>query len=306
MLDVLTRAIGGMTAAGIRTGVRLAGRCVARRDATWLDCPMGPQGRIGGAFYARLAQSERLTIRTAEGDGLLPDFDALRGSGFDPDRVCPEVRDFYEHTSSYRLEAWSEAPLHSRPFLWALTKFVSRPMDQLNFPVSSLELAGGMTSEILPMYSESGERVHTGWFRRLAGDGRVIYTGLYSTGWVGGHPDPCVKSSFPLPLGCATVFLRPEAQPDGSLKLISSGSRFGDPGFYRMVEAGPDHWRVRYVRSLREYFHVYLDDRGVLRTEHEVRFLGLTAFRIHYKLERVRPAAAPVADRAGQPSLVTA
>lgn len=159
-------------------------------------------------------------------------------------------------------------------------------MDQLNFPVSTLELAGGMTSDVLPMFAPSGDRVYTGWLRRLAADGRVIYTGLYSTGRPAAHPDPCVKVSFPVPGGSATVFLRPEAQADGSLKLVSSGSRFGEPGFYRMVESGPAHWRVRYLRTLRELFHVYVDPQGVLRTTHVVRFLVLTVLRLQYKMER--------------------
>ena len=288
MLQAFYEAIGALTAAGIRTWVRLTGKRIARREAPWLECPMGPRGRIGGEFYARLAEQQRLHLLPARDHGLLPDFRRLAGAGFDPSRICPEVRDFYEHTACYRVEAWSEAPVLTRLFLWGLTKFVSRRMDQLNFPVSSLELAGGMTSEILPMVAASGERVYTGWLRRLAADGRVIYTGLYSTARPAAHPDPCVKVSFPLPLGSATVFLRPEAQPDGSLKLISAGARFGDPGFYRMVEAGPDHWRVRYLRTLREVFHVFVDGRGVLRTAHEVRFLGLTVLRLHYKLERDR------------------
>ena len=91
------------------------------------------------------------------------------------------------------------------------------------------------------------------------------------------------------PYGSATVFLRPEGQPDGSFKLISSGTRFGEPGFYRMVEAGAEHWRVRYLRTLREFFHVYVDRQGTLRTDHTVRFLGLTPLRLHYKLERIGP-----------------
>src|SRR5262249_12836412 len=156
-----------------------------------------------------------------------------------------EIRDFYEHTSCYRLEAWSDAPVPTRPFLWALTTFVSQRMDQLNFPVSSLELAGGMTSDVLPMVDSAGRHAYTGWLRRLAGADRVVYTGLYSVGRPAGHPDPCVKVSFPLPLGSSTVFLRPEAQVDGSLKLISAGTGFGQPGFYRMVEVDADHWRVR-------------------------------------------------------------
>jgi len=252
---------------------------------------MGNRGRIGAEFYNYLAERENLTTQPAQDAGLLPRFEALRGSNFDPDRVRREVRHFYEHTACYRLEAWSEAAVSTRFFLWGLTTFVSRRMDQLNFPVSSLELAGGMTSDIIPMVRASGEHAYTGWLRRLTASGRVIYTGLYSIQRPPGYPDSCVKVSFPLPFGSSTVFLRPEAQPDGSFKLISSGGRFGEPGFYRMVETDAQHWRVRYIRSLRELFHVYLDRHGTLRTDHTVRFLGLTPLRLHYKLERVEPAA---------------
>jgi hypothetical protein len=292
LLASLSNAIGDMGAAGIRQWVRLCGKRVARCDAPWLECPMGPNGRIGAEFYDTLAQQQRLEIRPAPDAGLLPDFDALKGSRFDPSAVHPAVRDFYEHTAAYRLEAWSEAGLLTRFFLWGLTRFVSRRMDQLNFPVSSLELAGGMSSRVLPMVDpETGRSVYTGWLRRLAADGRVIYTGLYSAQRPPAYPDPCVKVSFPLPMGSATVFLRPEAQPDGSFKLISSGDRFGGPGFYRMVEVDPGHWKVRYLRTLREFFHVYVDREGVLRTEHTVRFLGLTVLRLHYRMERIKPQA---------------
>jgi hypothetical protein len=252
---------------------------------------MGPPGRIGAEFYEYLAKRENLCIQPGVDAGLLSIFDDLRGDGFDPASVHPAIRDFYEHTASYRLEAWSEAGLWTRTFLWALTKFVSRPMDQLNFPVSSLELAGGMTSDVLPLVEKAtGKRLYTGWLRRLSASDRVIYTGLYSIGKPAAHPDPCVKVSFPLPYGSATVFLRPQAEPDGSFRLISSGARFGQPGFYRLVEAGPEHWRVRYIRTLREYFHVYVDREGVLRTKHTVRFLGFTVLRLLYKIERTKIA----------------
>jgi hypothetical protein len=279
--------IGDAGAGGIRQGVRAAGRRVARANAPWLECPMGPRGRIGAEFYDYLVAGTGLEIRREPTAGLLPDFGALGGSGFDPETVNPRVRDFYEHTGCYRLTAWSEAAISTRIFLWALTQFVSRRMDQLNFPVSSLELAGGMTSEILPVVDADGARIYTGWLRRLVESRRVIYTGLYSVQQPPGHPGPCVKVSFPVPLGSSTVFLWPEALPDGSFKLTSSGARFGDPGFYRMVEAGPDHWHVMYLRTLREYFHVYIDERGALRTEHIVKFLGLTPLRLLYTMDRL-------------------
>jgi hypothetical protein len=291
-LSWLVEGIGTALAAGIRAWVRLTGRRVAKATAPWLQCPMGPPGRIGPEFYDLLARREGLRIEPTPDAGLLPSFDALAGKGFDASSVHPAVRDFYEHTSRYRLEAWSEAGAWTRVFLWALTRFVSRRMDQLNFPVSSLELAGGMSSRVLPMAdTASGRRLYTGWLRRLSPGGRVIYTGLYSVGTPAAFPDPCVKVSFPLPYGSATVFLRPESQPDGSFKLVSSGRRFGDPGFYRMVEVDSGHWKVRYIRTLREHFHVYLDQGGTLRTEHTVRFLGLTVLRLLYKMEPVHPSA---------------
>lgn len=290
---VLSSAMSAAAAAGIRQWIRLSGRRIIRKNAAWLDCPMGPRGRIGAEFYSYLAEREHLEIRPSPDAGLIPDFDALKGAGFDPAKVRPEIRDFYERTSRYRLDAWSEAAVSTRFFLWGLTRAVSRQMDQLNFPVSSLELAGGMTSEVIPMVDADGQLRYTGWLRRMVATERVIYTGLYSIQRPAAYPDPCVKVSFPLPLGSSTVFLRPEAQPDGSFKLISSGSRFGDPGFYRMVEVDSDHWRVRFLSTLREVFHVYVDKQDTLRTEHLVRFVGFAPLRLHYRMEPIRPGADP-------------
>jgi hypothetical protein len=289
--------VGAVAAAGIRQWFRMTGRRVARRDTPWLECPMGPPGRIGAEFYTYLAEREQLRLRPSPGAGLLPDFGALRGDRFDPSAVHPAIRDFYEATSRYRLDAWSEAGVPTRLFLWALTRFVSRSMDQMNFPVSSLELAGGMTSEILPMVDGEGRLCRTGWLRRLPSTDRVVYTALYSVGRLPGYPDPCVKVSFPLPHGSTLLFLRPEAQRDGSFKLISSGSRFGDPGVYRLVAAGAEHWRVRYLRGMREVFHVYLDRHGILRTDHEVRCLGLAPLRLSYRMELSRPGDAAFLQR---------
>jgi hypothetical protein len=74
-----------------------------------------------------------------------------------------------------------------------------------------------------------------------------------------------------------------------------------------MVEAGPDFWRVRYIRTLREFFHLYVDGNGTLRTDHRVQFLGITVFRMHYKLERIGQARGPGdgAATAGQHGLTT-
>jgi hypothetical protein len=165
-------------------------------------------------------------------------------------------------------------------------------MDQLNFPISSLELAKGMTSEVVQLYEPATKRVvSTGWLRRMKSTGRVIYAGIYSTIRIPHEENPCVKVTFPC-RGSANVYLRPVAHADGSFGLDSSGSGFGKSGFYRLVESGPEHWRVRNFTTLHELFRVYVDPEGVLRTDHKISFIGLTILRLHYKMTRL-------AERAG-------
>ncbi len=280
---------------GIKIWVRVTGKRIRDADATWLGCPLGERGRIGTGIYERIARDENLEIRVPPAAGLIPDFIALRGPGFDPDAIHPAIRHFYEHAAAYRLEVWTEVALLGRFFLWLLVEFISRRMDQLNFPISSLEVAKGMSSEVVQLIEPaSGRIVYTGWLRRLKSSGHVIYAGLYSTVQVPGEPDPCVKVTFPCD-GSANVYLSPVAHPDGSFGLDSSGSAWGRSGFYRIVRSGAEHRRVRYVKTLHELFHVYVDDEGVLRTEHTISFLGLTIIRLHYKMSLAPSHAGEVA-----------
>ncbi len=264
--------------------VRATGKRVRKSEAPWLGCFLGKPGLIGTGIYERIAAESGLRIRAPKDAGLISDFNTLRGPSFDPYTVRSEIRDFYEHAASYQLEVWTEVSLTGRFFLWLLVEFISRRMDQLNFPISSLEVAKGMSSEVIQLYdSNSGVVEATGWLRRLKSSGSVIYAGIYSVVRVPGEENPCVKVTFPC-RGSANVYLRPVAHPDGSFGLDSSGSGFGRSGFYRVVDAGPDHWRVRNFTTLHELFHVYVDDEGVLRVDHTVSFVGLTIIRLHYKM----------------------
>jgi hypothetical protein len=278
---------------GIQLWIRITGKRVRPAEALWLDCPLGERGRIGTGIYERIARDENLQIRSPENAGLIPDFNVLRGSGFDPDAVHPAIRHFYEHAAAYHLEVWTEVSLIGRFFLWLLVEFISRRMEQLNFPISSLEVAKGMTSEVVQLFeSSTGRPVYTGWLRRLKSSGYVIYAGLYSHVKMPGEPNPCVKVTFPCN-GSANVYLRPVNHPDGSFGLDSSGSAWGRSGFYRLVRSGAEHRRVRYVKTLHELFHVYVDNEGILRTEHTISFLGLTIIRLHYKMSRATSTSAP-------------
>ncbi len=298
-LGAVQAALGAFGAALIRLWLRIFGRTVEAAHAPWLVGPTGPSdGAIGDRPYELVAAREKLTIdRTPDKAGLVPDFGVLAGPSFDVERVDPEVRRFYEATSRYHLEVWSHAPFPARLLLWLLVSTVSRTMNQLNFPVTAMELARGMTSEVIPLRDDGGATRYTGWLRRAAGDGRVVYTGFYSTEKPPGHASRCVKVVFPLPRGNATVILKPLLE-QGRFRLVSAGERFGDPGFYRVLEVGDGRYKVRYLRTLREYFAVYTDDEGILRCDHEVRFLGITMLRLHYKMVPRGAAAQPASAAA--------
>src|SRR5256885_226607 len=280
--------------------VRVTGRRIRKSDAPWLHCYLGTPGLIGTGVYQRIAQEERLQLRNSPNAGLITDFEVLRGPSFDPDAVHPRIRHFYEHAAEYQMEVWSEVYLVGRFFLWVLVEFLSRRMDQLNFPISSLEVAKGMASEVIQLIEPaSGQLLYTGWLRRLKSSGRVIYAGVYSTVRVPEGENPCVKVTFPC-RGSANVYLRPVAHPDSSFGLDSSGSAFGKSGFYRIVASGQEHWRVRNFRSLHELFHVYVDEENILRTDHKISFVGLTILRLHYKMTLARDTVAsfPETNRA--------
>jgi len=285
------RLIGGVAEAVILFLCFMFGRRMDRTRIPWLDGPTGPP-RIGAGFHRSIAAATGLAVRTGSDLGLLPACALLDGDAFDSGRLHPSVRDFYEHTGRYHLDVWSEWSPLFWPFGWALITFVSRRMEQLNFPMYPLETAHGMTSEVEQLVDGSGRVVFTSWLRRNLASGLVIYSGLYSTASPPGH-GPCVKTVFPVVRGNATVLLRPEAQADGSLKLISSGRGFGDPGFYRVTEAGSGRLRVWYVRALTEVFHVYPDADGSVRTDHFLRWWGLPVLHLHYHITPAADALPP-------------
>jgi hypothetical protein len=279
-----SRTVGKLLQFCIEWLVRITGRSAEKVSAPWLECVLGKPGLIGSGIYQQLADAKNLQLSAPDDAGLIPDFCALRGPSFDPDRVDPKVRHFYEHTALYHLEVWSEVYLAGKFVLWLLVEFISRKMNQLNFPISSLEVAKGMTSEIVQLCErECGKLVYTGWLRRFRATGKVIYAGFYSVTRLPEEENPCVKVTFPC-YGSSSVYLRPRLYEDGSFGLYSNGTAFGGSGFYRIVEAGPNAWKVRLFKTLHETFHVYQDQDGVLRTDHTITFLGLTVLRLHYKM----------------------
>lgn len=282
MTTVLRTIVGTCGEWFIGALLRLCGRRYAPREVSWLLGPIGG-ATIGDRPYEEIARAEGLSIeRLATTGGLLPDFATLASRSFDPGRVDAKIRDFYQNTARYRLDTWASVYFPARIALWLLVTTISRRVQQLDLPLDGLDTARGITSEIIRLRDSNGTVRYTGWFRKRVHDGRVLFTGFYMTQRIPGDDVPCVKAVFPMPNGNATVVLRPVNDGPG-LRLTSVGTRFGDAGFYRVQRSG-DGLRVWRVAHLHDTFHVYVDQEGCVRCDHEIRFLGVGVITLHYRM----------------------
>src|SRR3989442_1445028 len=195
----LNRIFGVAAGAAIHAWVRVLGKSVEPGEHPWLRCPVGSPTAVGPEMYNDIAAAENLEQRTSPTTGLLANFDELRSDKFDSARVDPRIRDFYEKTAAYELEVWSEVGTLARPLLWGLVTLVSRRMDQLVFPLSPLELSGGMRNEVIELVDKATKkRIYTGWRRTLISTNAIIYAGLYSTTVPPNYGRPCVRVTFPV------------------------------------------------------------------------------------------------------------
>ncbi len=253
-------------------------------DQQWLDAPVSSSARVSTAWIEAEAARHGGTLGAPDPDaGLLPSMSVLDGPGFAAEHLHPLVRDFYEHTASWRMDVWSGWS----PLFWPLGEVVARwwgrRVEQLALPMRPLDVAHGMDSDVTPVRDHDGVQVASAWTRTLRESGRTVFSGAYSARRLPGATRPSVHVAFPLESGNLQVFLRPSVTAGGGLLLESPRGGFGEDGAYVVVRGARAHAaRV----PLHETFHVHVDPHGVLRTDHELRVWGASALRLHYRLER--------------------
>ena len=260
-------------------------------EHSWLDAPMatGPVVRDGWLAEAAARAGGRVH-EEVPGAGLIATFSSLDGPGFDSFDLAPAVRDFYEHTSDWRMEVWTGWQAAFQPGGALVSRLFGKRVEQLALPTRPLDVARGMDSRVSVIADATGAQTAAGWLRTLRATGEYVYSGCYSHRQLPGADRPSVHVAFPLESGNVQVFLRPEVGVGGSLWLRSPRGEFGQDGAYVVVEDAGSTYATRV--PIHEDFHVYVDDDGVLRTDHELRLWSAPAVRLHYKLEP-RPGASP-------------
>ena len=265
--------------------VKATGRKIDPKEYSWLMGPVGDTKIIQDRFIYELAERQQLEVHLNQPDfGLLERMDDLGFSKEEKSVLNPQVADFYENTSNYNFEVWSELKGIFRPFGKLLHIVFSKRLQQLNLPLSSMDTSKGLKSEIIKLKTDTGITKWTIWYRIIKSSNNVIYSGVYTTCQNPNYENPLLKVVFPLPNGNVSVVMTKKVEKDGSLVLCSDGKKFGQNGFYfTLTNHKGDHW-ARFVGSMHEWIRVYEDDEKILRADHNLNFYGTRFLDLHYKM----------------------
>jgi hypothetical protein len=253
--------------------------------------PFEARSRYVGADYVeQLAQVRGGTFRRNPPDvGILASLDSLNGPTFDAGRVHPLIREFYEHTSRFKLSIIPEWRRWMKPGYELFKLLVAQPLGQAAIPSNIEEAQRGMISTIDTIALDGGEEIDIrGWIRTFADSGKPIYVGIYTSFRHQGRG--YVSVGFPIPSANFTATLLPQNAGEHDFELTSS-TELDFPGHYlSSVDSERDALTVLKLLYFQERIYVYVA-ADELKTDHSFYLAGQRFLTLHYEIER--PPAAP-------------
>jgi hypothetical protein len=249
--------------------------------------PFEARSRYVGADYVeQLAKVRGGTFRRNPPDvGILASLASLEGPGFDAARVHPLIREFYEHTSRFRLSIVPEWRNWMKPGYELFKRVVAEPLGQAAIPSNIEEAQRGMVSTIDTIDLDGDEEIDIrGWIRTFADSGKPIYVGIYTSFR---HEDRgYVSVGFPIPSANFTATLEPRNAGEHDL-LLTSRSDLPFPGHYlSSVDSERDALTVLKLLAFQEQIFVYVAD-GELKTDHSFYLAGQQFLTLRYEVERL-------------------
>ncbi|HEY7620337.1 MAG TPA: hypothetical protein VH834_11220 [Solirubrobacteraceae bacterium] len=242
---------------------------------------------VGADYVEQLAKLRGGTFRRNPPDiGILASLDNLQGPSFDPARVHPLIREFYEHTSRFKLSIVPEWRNWMKPGYELFKRVVAEPLGQATIPSNIEEAQRGMVSTIDTIDFDGDEEIDIrGWVRTYADSGKPIYVGIYTSFR---HDDRgYVSVGFPIPSANFTATLLPRNTAEHDF-LLTSRTDLDYPGHYlSSVDSDRDALTVIKLLAFHEQIHVFVVD-GELRTEHSFSLARQRFLTLHYEIERIR------------------
>jgi hypothetical protein len=241
---------------------------------------------VGADYVEQLAKVRGGTFRRNPPDvGILASLDSLDGPAFDAGRVHPLIREFYEHTSRFKLSIVPEWRPWMRPGYALFKLAVAQPLGQAAIPSNIREAQRGMVSTIDTISLAGDEQIDVrGWIRTFADSGKPIYVGIYTSLR---HEDRgYVSVGFPIPSANFTATLLPRNAGEHDF-VLTSRSELPYPGHYlSSVDGDRGALTVLKLLAFHEEIHVYVVD-GALKTDHSFSLAGQRFLTLHYEIDRL-------------------
>ncbi|MCX5045437.1 hypothetical protein OG921_19905 [Aldersonia sp. NBC_00410] len=258
---------------------------VAARDLPFV-VPREARSRYVGTGYVR-ELAEQIGgdyVEDAADAGIVASMDDLAGPEFEPAALDPRVREFYEHTTRFRLDIEPEWRLWVRPGYLLYRSLVARPLGQANVPMNQRATQRGIRSRIDTITPPGEDTVAVrGWIRSFADTDEPIYIGIYTT--YRHEERGYVSVGFPVPQGSFTATLLPRARSGGGL-VLTSRSELEHPGHYlAYIDPGNRELTAVEVNGFAEELDVYVDG-DELRAEHAFWVFGFPFLVLHYRISR--------------------
>jgi len=266
--------------------VIICGRKINPSENTWLFGTFGEVSGIGEKFIHQLAEKEDLTIiRKSNSKGLLDSILSLNLSENEIKKLPKNVIDFYEKTSEYKLQLNVKWNPIFKIFGYVVNRLFSQRINQLNIPTNNIQSSENLTSEIIELVAKNTNEVkYTIWLRKFQSTGKVIYSGIYTTCLLPSGIT-CVKAIFPLPKGNATVILKPSVGEKNELILDSSGNKFGDAGFYFLLNDSKGNCWSKYIKSFTDKL-IVSDENEKLKARQTLKLWHLKVARLEYEMKK--------------------
>lgn len=266
--------------------VIICGRKINPSENTWLFGTFGEVSGIGEKFIHQLAEKEDLTIiRKSNSKGLLDSISSLNLSENEIKKLSKNVIDFYEKTSEYKLQLNVKWNPIFKIFGYVVNRLFSQRINQLNIPTNNIQSSENLTSEIIELVAKNTNEVkYTIWLRKFQSTGKVIYSGIYTTCLLPSGIT-CVKAIFPLPKGNATVILKPSVGEKNELILNSSGNKFGDAGFYFLLNDSKGNCWSKYIKSFTDKL-IVSDENEKLKAKQTLKLWRLKVARFEYEMKK--------------------
>ncbi|HCT52347.1 MAG TPA: hypothetical protein DF712_07795 [Balneola sp.] len=264
------------------------GKRIESNTVPWLMGPFGKSDWISDEFVKELAQDEGLVIeRNVKSQGLISSIELLGLTEDELKKLSNRVIEFYQKTAEYNLELSVRWNFVFKVLGNLVKMLFSKRIDQLNIPTESISSSEEISSEIITLTDPDSEEIkYTIWYRTFKTTGQVLYSGVYSVCTLPSGLS-CIKAVFPLPKGNATVIMSPSVGQDGELHLYSSGKKFGDPGFYFLLEDSKGDLWAQYIRSFRDLLIVSSNEEGI-SAKQTLTLWNKEVVQFWYKISRNR------------------